>query len=222
MRSLGLLVRVAALLLCALCALQAAPSEPVRVPYASLYRALEPGLVIGKYSALIARQRITSRRADVAPTAIRVRILARAGAINVAVGPQGTVDFPMTQALLAENPFVESNQPKGSLSVSATMELKLDGRLRLEYADVFAAATQAQAALKALGPQMATRTVRSVEFEFPAAANARAELIDAKAEDVLIADDNGLLSVRIDQALLKRKAYLTFSHAPRAARPHID
>ncbi len=195
---------------------------PTQVRYASLYRALEPGLIIAGFNRLLARQRIVSRQSAVAPSQIEVRILAKSGVIVVKVAPDGSVNFPMTQALLTENPIVESNQAKGSLSLSATMEIKLGPDKVLAYSELYESAMQAQQAIAALGPAMAGRKVRSIEFEFDHTQDARAELSDSKAEELLIADRQGLLTVRIDAALAKRKAQVTFSTLPVAARPHID
>ncbi len=197
-------------------------STTVQVPYASLYRALEPAVVIARFDHLIARQRIVSRRSDVAPAQIEIRILAAAGVLKLHAQPDGSINFPMTQALLAENPPVESNQPKGSLSLSATMELKLASGAEFAYADLYAGAAQAQTVLTQLGPAMVGRSVRAIEFEFDPKLDARAELSDSIAEEVLIADAAGLLMVRVDEGLLKRNARIKFSHVPRAARPHID
>lgn len=196
-----------------------APS-PVR--YANLYRALEPGLIIAGFDRLLARQRIVSRQSNVLPSQIEVRILAAAGVILVKVAPDGSVDFPMSKDLLAENPIVESNQAKGSLSLSATMEIKLGKNKIVAYSDFYTSAMQAQQAIAALGPAMAGRKVRSIEFEFDQTQGGRAELTDNNAEELLVADKQGLLILRIDEALVKRKAQVMFSNLPIAARPHID
>ena len=205
-------------LICSLALAQA----PTDVRYASLYRALEPGLIIASFDRLLARQRIVSRQRDVLPSHIEVRILAASGVIVVKVAPDGSVDFPMTTRLLAENPIVESNQAKGSLSLSATMEVKLGQNKVVAYSDFYESAMQAQQAIASLGPAMAGRKVRSIEFEFVRTQGARAELTDTNAEELLLADKQGLLTLRIDKALATRKAQVRFSELPIAARPHID
>ena len=215
-------------LICSLALAQMPPQVRVKgetvspVRYANLYRALEPGLIIAGFDRLLAHQRIVSRQSEISPSQIEVRILAATGVILVKVGPDGSVNFPMTKDLLAENPIVESNQAKGSLSLSATMEIKLGKNKIMAYSDLYASAMQAQQAIAALGPGMAGRKVRSIEFEFDRAQGGRAELSDSSAEELLVADNQGLLILRIDEALVKRKAQVTFSNMPIAARPHID
>jgi hypothetical protein len=211
-----------AFLLLFFCTAPSFADAPVRVPYASLYHALEPGLAIGKFDRLIARQRIQSRRLDVAPQHIAVQIMAKSGVIAVPISPLGEIQFPMTQALLDENPWVQSNQPKGSLSLSATMEIKLSGQKNYAYQDIYASAMQAQQVLAKLGPGMAGRRIRSIEFEFNPSDGARAELIDARGEELLISNAAGMLELRVDESLVKRQVQVKFSHLPRAARPHIN
>ena len=193
-----------------------------QVRYKNLYHALEPGLIIDGFDRLLAHQRIVSRLNDVLPNQIEVLILAASGVIVVKVGPHGSVKFPMTKDLLAENPIVESNQAKGSLSISATMEIKLGQNKVIAYSEIYKSAMQAQQAIAALGPPMAGRKVRSIEFEFDRTQGARAELSDNDAEELLLADKQGLLILRVDESLVARNAQVTFSNLPIAARPHID
>ena len=193
-----------------------------QVRYKNLYHALEPGLIIDGFDRLLAHQRIVSRLNGVLPSQIEVRILAASGVIVVKVGPHGSVKFPMTKALLAENPIVESNQAKGSLSISATMEVKLGQNKVIAYSEFYKSAMQAQQAIAALGPTMAGRKVISIEFEFDRDQGARAELSDSDAEELLFADKQGILILRIDKSLVTRNAQVTFSNLPIAARPHID
>ena len=195
---------------------------PTQVRYANLYHALEPSLVIARFDRLLAHQRIVSRQSNVLPGQIEVRILAASGVILVKVGDDGSVNFPMTQELLAENPIVETNQVKGSLSLSCTMEIKLGQNKVVEYAELYQSALQAQQAITVLGQGMAGRKVRSIEFEFDPSHGARAELVNSDAEELFLADKQGLLILRVDAAWAAAKAKVTFSNFPIAARPHID
>ncbi len=195
---------------------------PTQVRYANLYHALEPSLVISRFDRLLAHQRIVSRQSNVLPSQIAVRILAASGVILVKVGQDGSVNFPMTQDLLAENPTVETNQVKGSLSLSCTMEIKLGQSKVVQYAELYKSALQAQQAIAVLGHGMTGRKVRSIEFEFDPSLSARAELVNSDAEELFLADKQGLLILRVDEALVNAKAKVTFSNFPIAARPHID
>lgn len=197
-----------------------AAAQTGRVPYASLYRALEPGLVIERFPNLRAVQRMTSKLPDISPQQIKVRILAKSGPIEISVGPDGRVQFPMRAALLTENPQVESNQPQGSLSLSATMEIALSSGVSVPYSELFEAARQAQQALSALGPDTAVR-VQGIELLFPERSQARVTIEHARGDELLLADESGLIAVRADPKLLAGNAVVRFSSVPLSVRPHL-
>jgi hypothetical protein len=207
--------------ICFLC-MSSFSSAQTAVPYATLYRALEPGLVIARFEHLRAVQRIQSRLPEVAPGQIQVSIRAKSGTLNIAIDSRGHVQFPMSEALLAENPMVQSNQPKGSLSVSATMECALVAGSKLAYSALMDCSQQAQSALAALGPSMSGRNISSIEFEFDPAQNANVQLNDDKAEEVLVADASGMVRVRIDPRKIQRHAVLMLSAPALAVRPQIE
>jgi hypothetical protein len=193
-----------------------------QVPYAALYKALEPGVVINSFDRLSARQRVQSRIAGVRPITIEIKILAKTGVQTVPISDTGNMAFPMSAALLAENPTVQSNQPKGSLILSATMEVKLPTGLSMDYADLYASALQADAALKKLGQNLSARRIRAIEFEFSGDMPAKIEIHHERAEELLLADDRGMILLRVDETLKARGARVVFSRPPDAARPHLD
>ncbi len=199
----------------------AAPDKG-RTRYQALYNALAPGLVFGKYDRLISVQHVYSKRDDVAASSIRVTIVSKAGRIELKPDQVGRVDFPMTQELLEENPWVESNQPPGSLGLSATMELKISATREMAYVDLFEAMQQAQAALTALGPAMAKRKVRGVDLLFDPKSDASVTIEDAKSEELALANAGGVVSVRMNEAWVKSKAQVRMSASPISARPRVD
>ncbi len=211
--------RIGAFLLCGAIGMNALGAE---VPYVLLYRSLEPSIAIAKYPKLRATQRILSRLPEVRPEQIKVQILARSGVIEVAIDALGRAQFPLTAALLAENPNVRSNQPKGSLSVSATMELALAGKQKLSYQELMEAVQQAEQAVGELGSATQGRRIQTVEFEFSPADNAQLQLNDDRSEDILIADQRGLIRVRIDPRKLKSNAEIIISAKSHAVRPHLE
>jgi hypothetical protein len=196
-------------------------ASAAEVPYAMLYQSLEPSIAIAKYPKLHATQRIVSRMPEIKPQQINVQILARAGVINVPIDDLGRAQFPLTKALLAENPMVRSNQPKGSLSVSATMELALAGKLRMSYQELIDAVREAEQAVSELSA-MQGRKIQTIEFEFAPSDNAQLQLNDDRSEEILMADQRGLIRVRIDLRKLKSKAEIVISAKSRAVRPQLE
>ena len=199
----------------------AAP-EQGRTRYQALYSALAPGLVFGTFSRLISAQHVYSKRDDVRADSIRVVILSKSGRIELVPDVSGRVDFPMSTELLEENPWVESNQPQGSLGLSATMELKISTAREIPYAALFEAMQQAQAALKKLGPSMSARRVRGVDLLFDVNADASVTIEDAKSEELALANSNGVITIRMNEAWLKSGAQIRMSATLKSARPRID
>ena len=199
-----------------------AAAEQGRTRYQALYNALAPGLVFDEFERLVSVQHVYSKRDDVRADSIRVNILSQSGRIELVPDQAGRVDFPMTRALLDENPWVESNQPQGSLGLSATMELKISGARDIPYLELFEAMQQAQAALVKLGPPMSSRRVRGVDLLFDANAEASVTIEDAKSEELALANTGGVISIRMNEAWVKSKARVRMTAALKSARPRID
>src|SRR5258706_2956488 len=106
-------------------AVTGAPEATATVPYSVLYQPLKIARAAERYPRLPIRPRLQSHLPGVSPDAIRLVIQARGGGRPISVAADGALDFPLDDALLAENPEVGSNQPKGTLSVSVSMELAL-------------------------------------------------------------------------------------------------
>lgn len=193
-----------------------------RTRYQALYNALAPGLIFGEFERLVSVQHVYSKRDDVRADSIRVTILSKSGRVELVPDKSGRVDFPMTRELLKENPWVESNQPQGSLGLSATMELKISSVREIPYAELFEAMQQAQAALEKLGPPMSARRVRGVDLLFDAKAEASLTIEDAKSEELALANAGGVISIRMNEAWVKSKAQVRMSAVLKSARPRID
>jgi hypothetical protein len=189
-------------------------------PYATLYQVLSPVAKIATYDHLVAIERIESKDPGVRPETIKVVIHAKAGAINVPVASTGKVSFPVTDALRAENPPVETNQPKGSLALIVNVALRIGDGLRVPWADIeaglgevkqFYAETQGSAA----------PTISGVEAHF-GAGKAAMLTIEGKSERLLMADPEGRIIVTREMANENPGAVLAFSRAPEFVVPYSD
>ncbi|MFO0027884.1 MAG: hypothetical protein ACK558_03380, partial [Pseudomonadota bacterium] len=127
-----------------------AADDAASTPYAVLHAALSPALEVEGDPHLRAVQKIESKLANVAPRDIEVTIDARGGPIRVPVAADGRVAFPLRDDLLAENPPVRSNQPRGSLTVSVTLALASPRSTRVPVGEFSAALDAADAWLSRL------------------------------------------------------------------------
>lgn len=189
-------------------------------PYATLYQVLSPVLKIATYDHLVAIERIESKNTNVRPDTIRVVIHAKSGAINVPVSPTGEVEFPVTDALRAENPPVETNQPKGSLALIVNVALRIGDRLRVPWADIEAALGQVREFYAATQGSTAPG-INGVEAHFTPGAAAMLT-IEGKSERLLMADPGGRIIVTREMASENPGAVLAFSRAPEFVVPYSD
>lgn len=65
---------------------------------------------------------------------LRMIVGAAAGDIEVPISPEGELDFPITDALLEENPPVRVNAPEGTLSINMSFDISAPPAQRFPYA----------------------------------------------------------------------------------------
>lgn len=179
--------------------------EPGQVPYAAIYSVLQPGLVMNDYPRLRAVQRVQSRLPEVRPAQIRIWIASAQGRLEIAVDGRGRARFPLTDALLTENPPVFSNQPRGSLNIQVSLEARLPAAPTFPYQQVWEAIEQAQSALDRLGGDYAGAQVQGIEYRF-ARSGGEFLISTADYEQALYADANGRLVLRADPRWLRDEA----------------
>jgi uncharacterized membrane protein len=189
-------------------------------PYATLYQVLAPVNKIATYDHLIAIERIESKDASVKPETIKVVIYAKSGAIVVPVSTTGAVKFPVTDALRAENPAVETNQRRGSLALIVNVALKIGDRLRVPWTDIEAGLNQVKQ-FYAETQGAAAPTINGIEAHFTLG-NEAMLTIEGKGERLLMADQTGRIIVTREVANEVPGAVLVFSRAPEFVVPYSD
>jgi len=190
------------------------------VPYAMLYRTLKPAQDASAYPRLKVVPHISSHIPGVKPETIRLVVQSAAGARAVGVAPDGAIDFPMDDALLAENPTVSTNQPKGSLSLGVTLELVLPKQPRWPCADVLAGLAESEPVITSMPTRDPSHAVRGLELFFPDGAHAQV-VVRGRSERLLLADENGRVVLMRDAELAEAGAVLEFSTLPLRAQPYL-
>ncbi len=186
-------------------------------PYAVLYRALEPALAIDAYPRLRAIRRVESKLPGVQATDIRLVIARADGPIEIRPAADGSIDFPLDAALLAENPPVRSNQPRGSLVLSATLALATPATRAVPAAVLTAALDDAD---RLLGADGSPSRAAGVEFQFPPQARATAT-IEGPAERTLVADHAGRIVLLRDRDLDGNPGMIELSAIPTLVLPWL-
>lgn len=194
------------------------PPATGEVPYAVLYQALEPTLAMRSYPRLAAIQRVESKLPAIDPASIRIRIVASPRPIDVAVAPDGAMEFPLDPALLAANPVVRTNQPAGSLTLSVTLALRVPPGNRIPPDAIREALAEADALMLALADGSQPQRARGAEFRFARGTTASLALGGGN-ERVLVADREGRIVLMRDPDLQAQDTLLEFSSVPLLVLP---
>lgn len=188
--------------------------------YAALYQALQPALDMGRRDRLLAAANVQSKLAGVSPSSIRMEIRARAGVRRLKIGTDGTFEFPIAPDLLAEDPDVVSNQPRGSLTLSVTLAFRPYATLRVPYREIRQALAQAEEVVVS-DPNRAGAMVRGVEVHFVPGRDATVA-IRGQNERAFMADASGRVLL-IDTPLWHQPdVEVEFSEAPLRLIPYVD
>lgn len=195
-----------------------AAEEFGKLPYATLDQNYERMAGLDR-SKVAMRVVVTSKNPAVKPGAIKLTLESKAsGTIPLKLSSDGTIlDFPRNAALKKENPFLVSNQPKGSLQLTVDVGLPVPGELSFPYARLAEGLDEVNAAVKkqsgALG--VFVSKAGSVNFVFGDPAATVTVPAAGGGTTTLKADAGGNVLVTIDPALAKGDGKVTCSAKPR-------
>jgi hypothetical protein len=112
---------VKAVLSACLCLLapRLAPAEDARLPYHEIYRMQKAQMELSRaHTNLALALEMRSTQPDVKYTNITASIDAKSGRIPVPIGPDGVFSVPVRDDLLAEDPWINVNQPRGTMELN--------------------------------------------------------------------------------------------------------
>ncbi len=190
--------------------------------YAALHGVFKASSAVTGFERLLAIPKIQSKNPDVPADSIAIVIKARGGDIAVPIDRQGRATFPLSDALIAENPRVVSNQPAGSLRVSLVVEVKPPAHVRVSFAELAQAMVDVEAAMRALGNDYQGGAIEGLEFRFDPAARAQMSISGSEREDLLVADPNGRVFLRRDGPARSKDAMVAFSAPPHQVLPRVS
>jgi hypothetical protein len=208
----------AALLLFALAG--TALAENARLPYRLLYNAQKARMELNRaHTNLLIVLTLQSTLPDVKTSDLAVSIEARAGKIPIEIGAAGDFTLPMRDDLLAEDPWIIINQPKG------TMKLNCQGGLILghitnsvhyarlmrpvrDYEDV-------QEQMRRFFPGSPRLAMTGLKLTFPPAQKSAVVVIHARGGDrKLEADEHGGIILPLAPDLLEEDPEMSLSNIP--------
>jgi hypothetical protein len=194
--------------------------ENARLPYSQLYYTQKAQMELNRsHTNLLVMLTMQSTSPDIKPTSLNVYIDSKTGKIPVPIGPVGDFAIPLRDDLLTENPWIITDQPRGTMKLNWEGGLIL-GRLanpvhysRLmkpvrDYEDV-------QEQMRPYFPGSPRLAVAGMKLSFPDAPSRATAVIHAKGGDrKLVANDQGEIIIPLSQDLLDEDPEITLSDAP--------
>jgi hypothetical protein len=198
-------------------------AENARLPYHHLYdiQKIQAGLCQVHTNLQIILQ-LQSALPNVKTSDLEVYLDSKSGKIPVAIGADGEIEMPLRDDLLAEDPWLVTNQPKG------TMELNWQAGLArsivrqmtnaIHYGLVMGAlhdCEEVQAGMRQFFPDTPKWTMAGWKIIFSPEASPGEVVIHTRAGDQkLDADANGELIVPLHDSWLAEDPLMTFSAPP--------
>jgi hypothetical protein len=148
---------------------------------------------------------VESKGHKLAPADTTLTIQSQNGPINVPVSRDGAVgDFPISAELLAENPLVVSNKPKGSLDLALQIRIPVPNEKRFRYSDLVVSLKEANHLFrKAMGilAILAPQT-KDLTFVFASIGNHRpaVTVLWNGFPETKVADEQGMLTLRVNES----------------------
>jgi hypothetical protein len=148
---------------------------------------------------------VESKGHKLAPADTTLTIQSQGGPINVPVSRDGAVEnFPISIQLLAQNPLVVSNKPKGSLDLALQIRVPVPNQKRFKYSELVTALKEANHLFrKAMGllAILAPQT-KDLTFVFASSGSDRPEVtvLWNGFPETKIADNNRMLTLQVNES----------------------
>ena len=161
--------------------------------------------------------RVKPRSEGVKPGDVVFTIAARSGAIRVPAAADGAIDFPLTDALCAENPELSSNQPEGSVGLSVTIDPQVPPAKSFDYRLLESLRRQWDEALsrQKLAYRLLAPSPKGFHVAFGPGRSAGAEIRLPHGVRKLVADANGDLVIPFEPSWVEANPSIVLTELPR-------
>jgi hypothetical protein len=200
-----------------------AAAEDARLPYREIYRIERAQLELGRaHTNLALVLQMRSRLPNVKYSDITASIESKSGAIPVVIQAEGVFSVPAREDLLAEDPWILVNQPKGTMELAwhAGLAPWLARQMTnaVRYGPLMRAVRECdevQEAMRPFFPDAPRLTAVGLRLTFHPSSFAPVAIIHAKGGDRrLPADPLGVLTIPLDGDLMEENPVLTLTESP--------
>ena len=200
-----------------------ARGEDARLPYHELCRIQQKQLELGRlHTNLVLALQMSSTNTNVNYSNITAVIDAKSGRIPIPIGAEGAFSVPLREDLVAEDPWIIVNQPRGTMQLSwhAGLAPSLARQMTntLHYGPlmrVVRECDEVQESMRQFFPGAPRLTAVGLKLTFRSSAIAPAAIIHARdGNRRLPADTLGELIVPVDGDLMEEDPVMTFTEVP--------
>jgi hypothetical protein len=200
-----------------------APAEEARLPYHEIYRVEKAQTELGRaHTNLILVLQMRSTQTAVNDSNITAFIDAKSGHIPMPVGPDGVFSAPLREDLLAEDPWIIVNQPRGTMKLEwrAGLAPALARQMTnaVHYSPLMRVVRECddvQEFMRQFFPDAPRLTAVGLRLTFAPAAIAPTVIIHAKGGDrKLPASFLGELFIPFDGDLVEEDPVMTLTESP--------
>jgi hypothetical protein len=198
-------------------------AEDARLPYHDIYRIQKAQAELSrKHTNLALVLQMRSTLPDVKYSDIKASVDAKSGAMPVLIGADGVFSVPLRDDLLAEDPWIVVNQPRGTMQLNwhAGLSPALARQVTndVHYGPVMRAVRDCddvQEAMRQYFPAAPRLTAVGLRLTFRSTTIGAAAIIHAKTGDRrLAADTLGELIIPLDADLLDENPVITLTENP--------
>jgi len=197
-----------------------AQAENARLPYRQIYNAQKAQADLNRaHTNLLVVLTMQSTLPGVKTSDLAVYIDAKAGKTPIEIGAVGDFTIPLRDDLLAENPWIVINQPKGTMKLNWQVGV-IPGRITrsVHYAHLMRPVQESedvQAQMRRFFPGSPKLSVTGLRLAFPASQTRAMVVIHAKDGDrKLEADVHGEIILPLVPDLLEEDPEISFSNIP--------
>lgn len=149
---------------------------------------------------------------------IQLQLDSKSGRMELVLAEGGALrDFPLTDALRKENPWILSNQPKGTLNLTAELRIKYPGELSAPVQYYREALEQLNRAIKAQAGLLSVvaPTAKTVLFSFDPAIKPVVKLRGKDGEQTFAGDDRGFVRLELGKLAKDAMEVIVLPAAPK-------
>jgi hypothetical protein len=194
-------------------------AENAKLPYSKVYEMQHlQSKLSEQYTNLVVALRMESTATNVTERDLDVYIDSKSGKIPIKLGADGDFTVPMRGDLLAEDPWIITNQPRGTMKLDWFLGLVMRNLTKsIRYKSLMQVVRdsgEVRQRMRQVLPTAPKAPISGLRLMFSSGANASLVIHSERGDKKMGTDARGGITMEIDPALLDEDPLVTFSQEP--------